>query len=104
MTDQSQAVERTGCRSSLRNHLQALPREHISSTLLSVAWISMILFWLVQALGVWAAAIGVVGFMYLGAPLVLVSLWLERSWPRVALALPVLGLYLYFWAWRAGWA
>ena len=64
----------------------------------------MILFWLVQALGVWAAAIGVVGFMYLGAPLVLTSLWLERSWPRAALALPVFGLYVFFWAWRAGWA
>lgn len=104
MTDQGQTVGRTGRWPSLRNYLPGLPRKHLASSLLTVAWVSMILFWLVQALGVWAAVIGVIGFMYLGAPLVLTSLWLERSWLRAAVALPVFGLYVFFWAWRAGWA
>ena len=80
--------------------LRRVPRRHLASSILVVAWVSMALFWYVQALGEWAAWIGAIGFMYLGAPLVLVSLWLERSWPRTALALPVLGLYAFFWVWR----
>lgn len=86
------------------DRLSAARRGHLASSLLAVAWISMILFWLVQALGVWAAWIGVIGFMYLGAPLVLISLWLERSWLRAVVALPVFGLYVFSWVWRAGWA
>ena len=80
--------------------LSCTRREHLASGILVVAWVSMALFWYIQALGEWAAAIGVIGFMYLGAPLVLISLWLERSWLRAAAALPVFGLYVFFWAWR----
>ncbi len=81
-------------------HLSRTRREHLASGILVVAWVSMALFWYVQALGEWAAWIGAIGFMYLGAPLVLISLWLERSWPRAAAALPVFGLYVFFWIWH----
>ena len=81
-------------------HLSRTRRGHLASGILVAAWVSMALFWYIQALGEWAAVIGVIGFMYLGAPLVLISLWLERSWLRVAAALPVFGLYAFFWVWR----
>lgn len=81
-------------------HLSCTRRAHLASSLLAVAWVAMVLFWMVQALGEVAAWIGGIGFMYLGAPLALASLWLERSWPRATAALPVFGLYAFFWVWR----
>ena len=100
MTDQRQVAERAASLARLCDRFRWVTREQLASSILAGVWVAMILFWLVQALGEWAAWVGGIGFMYLGAPLVLVSLWLERSWPLVAAALPVLGLYAFFWIWR----